>query len=541
MNNEPMYDVIVLGTGFGGGVLAMLLAKYGKKVLMIERNTHPRFAVGESTIPQMSLTMRILSIRHQIPELDHMTSALRIRKHISSGCGVKRNFGFVYHRPGQEQIPHQANQVGANYGEDSESHLIRQDIDAHYFYAAVRYGAVPCQNTQIKDIEIDEHEVRVFDAKGHVHRGRYLADGTGHDSIMARKLGLRDAPERLRTDCRSIFTHMVGVEPYDDHVAPLGAHCMPQRWHQGTLHHIFDGGWLWVIPFNNHDTTTSQLCSVGLQLDSRKFPKPSDRTAEQEFFDFLQKYPSMAAQFSKARGVRDWVSTGRLQFSSKRCFGDRFALLSHAAGFIDPLFSRGLGNTCDVNAALLRELLPALDDGDLSAARFAKVEELQQALIDTNDKLVAASYIAFRDYELWNAWYRVWVMGTFLATLRLQRAKMRYDETGDLKFLEGLDDPPQPGRMAPDYPKFNALFDKAVAVMYEVDDGLRTPASARSAIFELLRGATFAPPVYPFTDPELRFSVADQSAVERVRTWIKAKAPEDIKRLYFDVTSHAWV
>lgn len=541
MNSEPMYDVIVLGTGFGGGVLAALLAKYGKKVLMIERNTHPRFAVGESTIPQMTLSMRILSIRHQIPELDHMTSALRIRKHISSNCGVKRNFGFVYHRPGQPQIAEEANQVGATYGEDSESHLLRQDIDAHYFYTAVRYGAVPLQNVQIKDVEIDEREVRIFDHKGGVHRGRFLADGTGYDSIMAKKLWLRDAPDRLRTNCRSLFTHMVGVEPYDDHVAPRGAHGMPQRWHQGTLHHIFDGGWLWVIPFNNHDATTSQLCSVGLQLDSRRFPRPADRTPEEEFRDFLQKFPSIAPQFSRARAVRDWVSTGRLQFSSKRTIGDRFALLSHAAGFIDPLFSRGLGNTCDVNAALLEELLVALDDDDLSAARFAKVEALQQALIETNDKLVAASYIAFRDYELWNAWYRIWVMGTFLATLRLQRAKMRYDETGDRKFLEGLDDPPAPGRMAPDYPAFNALFDKAVALLYEVDDGLRTPASARDAIFALLRDATYAPPVYPFTDPAQRFSVADQSAVERVKSWIKVKAPEDIKRMYFDVTSHAWV
>ncbi|HEU4728933.1 MAG TPA: tryptophan 7-halogenase [Kofleriaceae bacterium] len=535
------YDVIILGTGFGGAVLATILAKHGKRVLMIERGTHPRFAVGESTIPQMSLSMRILSIRHQIPELDHVTSALRIRRHITSSCGVKRNFGFVYHRPGQPQQPLEANQVGAATGEDSESHLMRQDIDAHYFYTAVKYGAVPSQNTQVKEVEIDGSGVRVFDARGNVFRGRYLVDGTGHDSLLARKYSLRDTPTRLRTDCRSLFTHMVGVDPYDDHVEPRGAHRMPSAWHQGTLHHIFDGGWLWVIPFDNHKDATNPLCSVGLQLDSRRFPRPEGISPEQEFRAFLTRFPSMAGQFSRARAVRDWVSTGRLQFSSTRCFGERFGLLSHAAGFIDPLFSRGLFNTVEVNNLLATTLLQALDDDDFSLARFARLEALQQTLIDGNDKLVACSYSAFREFELWNAWYRIWVLGAFMAMFRLQRAKMRYDETGDIAFLEQLDDPPFPGRVSPDYDRFNVLFDAAVAVMDDVEAGRRSTSSARDQIFALLADASFAPPVYPFTDPSLRSSVADEAAVNRLKEWLAVKAPDDIKQRYFDVTSHAWL
>jgi FADH2 O2-dependent halogenase len=541
VTTNQLYDVIILGTGFGGAVLSTILAKHGKRVLMIERNPHPRFAIGESTIPQLSMSMRILAIRHGIPELDHMTSARRIREHIGSTCGVKRNFGFVYHRPGEPQRAHECNQVGANHGDDSESHLMRQDIDAHYFYTAVRYGAEPRQGVVVTDIELGRDEVRVIDAKGGSYRGRYLVDGTGHDSILARKLELRDRPPRLRTDCRSLFTHMVGVEPYDQHVEPRGAHQMPSLWHQGTLHHIFDGGWLWVIPFDNHSASTSQLCSVGLQLDSRRFPKPEGITPEQELRAFLERYPSMAPQFARARAVRDWVSTGRLQFSSRQCFGERWGMLSHAAGFIDPLFSRGLFNTVDLNGALANALLSALADDDFSMARFAKLEEHSQALVQTHDKLVACSYIAFRDFELWNAWYRLWALVSFLATLRLQRAKMRYDETGELRYLTQLDDAPFMGQASPDFAKVNELFARAVAIMYDVDDGKLAPAAAREQIFALLRGADYAPPVYPFTDPSLRYSVADQAAVERVKTWVATAAPADVRKLYFDVTSHAWL
>jgi FADH2 O2-dependent halogenase len=48
---------------------------------------------------------------------------------------------------------------------------------------------------------------------------------------------------------------------------------MKHMWHDGTLHHIFDGGWFWIIPFDNHKKSQNSLCSIGLMLDCRKYPK----------------------------------------------------------------------------------------------------------------------------------------------------------------------------------------------------------------------------------------------------------------------------
>lgn len=53
------------------------------------------------------------------------------------------------------------------------------------------------------------------------------------------------------------------------------------------LHHIFKGGWLWIIPFNNHRASTNPLCSVGLQLDPRLYPQREDLTPEEEFRAFI--------------------------------------------------------------------------------------------------------------------------------------------------------------------------------------------------------------------------------------------------------------
>ncbi|MEM9737391.1 MAG: FAD-dependent monooxygenase, partial [Pseudomonadota bacterium] len=47
-------DVLVLGGGPGGSAVATLLAEAGLKVVIVEKERHPRFHIGESLLP-MSL------------------------------------------------------------------------------------------------------------------------------------------------------------------------------------------------------------------------------------------------------------------------------------------------------------------------------------------------------------------------------------------------------------------------------------------------------------------------------------------------------
>lgn len=95
---------------------------------------------------------------------------------------------------------------------------------------------------------------------------------------------------------------------------------------QGTLHHVFKGGWFWVIPFNNHPAATNPLCSVGLQLDPRLYPQRNDLTPEAEFYTFVQQFPAIYAQLQRAHPVSDWQRVDRLQYSAHHIVGDRFAL-----------------------------------------------------------------------------------------------------------------------------------------------------------------------------------------------------------------------
>src|SRR2546430_2734249 len=270
--NVHNFDVAILGNGLSGSMLAAVLARHGVSVVLIDAEVHPRFAVGESTIPHTSLLISLIADKYDVPELDYLVNTDRLADHVCTTCGIKRSFGYVFHREGKTYEPREGLQFGTSAKD--ENHWFRQDIDAYLFNLAIHYGAVPRQKTKVTSLEIDEQGVRLLTSAGEEIHARYVVDGTGHKSIVADRFGLRE-------------------------------------------------------------------------------------------------YPSVAEQFATGKAVRPWVSTGRLQYSSRQTTGYRFCLMSHAAGFVDPLFSRGMVNTVEVIYGLIDPLLHALATDNFDQEGFA--------------------------------------------------------------------------------------------------------------------------------------------------------------------------
>ena len=85
MNNEigSEYDVIMLGSGLPGAVLAGIIARMGLKILVIEKGSHPRFAIGEAMLPQSTMWLDLLSERFDYPEIQDIISVENIQEKIS--------------------------------------------------------------------------------------------------------------------------------------------------------------------------------------------------------------------------------------------------------------------------------------------------------------------------------------------------------------------------------------------------------------------------------------------------------------------------
>ena len=484
------FDVIILGSGVGGSALATILAKHHLHVLMIDKKSHPRYAIGESLTTHTEILLKLLSRNYSIPEFEHLSSFHNVQENLStSACGHKRIFGFLYHNDGKEQSSHERIQ----WGTGDSSHLFRQEVDHYLAKAAVNYGAKLLEGISVTDLEINHHGVRVMVEGGRSFTSDYLVDASGYNSILARKFNLREHPTRFKTHSRSLFTHMVNVKGTDEAIQkPKHKKGRNIPWQRGTTHHVFKEGWMWVIPFDNHEQSTNPVCSVGINFNSHHSPK-GDLAPEQEFQQFIARFPSIASQFSSAQTVQNWTSTDRIQYSSKSCVGERYYILPHSSGFVDPIFSVGLTQTFLTINPLAALILQAVSEKNFSSQRFLPLANLQQKIFDYNDIIAYCTYISFRDFNLLNAWLRVWIMQHLMPVWKLGFSQLdlfakgyeprTLSQLSDVKYLEDLDT--QISRWGNDY------VSKAVAEIEKVDRGLISPDEAASNIISTLKSASW--------------------------------------------------
>jgi tetracycline 7-halogenase / FADH2 O2-dependent halogenase len=517
-SSDTQFDVAIIGTGLSGTILGSILARKGFRVILLDRTHHPRFAIGESTIAQTLSLLQLIAKRYDVPEIAWLGSFEDTVSRVGSSHGRKSNFGFMLHHDGMEPDPAETTML--RLLDTSGAHLFRQDSDAFMLHTAIRYGCTARQDYDVQKIVPGDDSVTILGADGSQYSARYLVDASGFRSPLATELGLRETPARLTHHARSVFTHMIGVKSVEDVITLPPAHVPPEPYASGTLHHLFDHGWMWIIPFGNHARATNPLCSVGIQLDPRYYPASTDLSAEEEFWRHVDRFPAVRRQLAGARSVREWVRTGRLQYSSRQTVGHRWCLMSHAAGFIDPLFSRGLANTCEIINTLAWRLIGALHDDDFSAERFAYVEQLEQGLLDYNDKLVSMSFIAFSNFDLWNAVFRIWSCANSIGGKRFLRAAELSRETGDDQHYQRLDDYPYPGLWWPvDF--YAELLDEAVAVCHDVADGKLSAQAAAEILTAKIRESDWLVPSLGFNRPDVHFIDPTPEKMAMMHEWAR--------------------
>ena len=80
--------------------------------------------------------------------------------------GIKKGFGYVYHRQDQQQDPGETMQVEFR---EYEHHYYRQDLDSYLLHTAIKYGATILQNTQLEDIFLHEDSVTLRTNRDNIH------------------------------------------------------------------------------------------------------------------------------------------------------------------------------------------------------------------------------------------------------------------------------------------------------------------------------------------------------------------------------------
>src|SRR5687767_118476 len=100
MSASTDYDVAIIGAGIAGSSLALILAKQGLRVIVVEKGKHPRFVIGESMVPSTSYGFEYLATKYGVPEFAAIYHYANLKEAGLTGW-PKQHFWFGYNEPGK--------------------------------------------------------------------------------------------------------------------------------------------------------------------------------------------------------------------------------------------------------------------------------------------------------------------------------------------------------------------------------------------------------------------------------------------------------
>jgi FADH2 O2-dependent halogenase len=355
---HELFDLAIVGSAFGGSLLASIARRLGRSVVLIERGRHPRFAIGESSTPLTNLFLEQLADRYDLARIRAFSKwGTWQRTHPGVAAGLKRGFSF-YHHELSKPWSHRADRsnellVAASPNEEiADTHWYRPDFDAFLVDEAVSNGVVYVDQTELTAFSEGPDGVHLTG----FHRGepiefraRFLVDASGARGFLWNQLQLGEDPIEGFPAREALFTHFTGVRRWETCIQDRsdrerhgseglkGPTAAPPPFppDDAALHHIFPGGWMWVLRFNNG--ITSAGASVSPEL-SKRLQLKAGATA---WARLLEQLPTVALQFADAEAVHPFVHLPSVAFRCHRGFGHRWALLPSAMGFLDPMLSTG--------------------------------------------------------------------------------------------------------------------------------------------------------------------------------------------------------
>ena len=535
-----LYDVAILGKHLAAGLLATVLSAQGVRVLLVGAPGDAADPAGETTVPYTAEVFLLLARRFNVPEIAAFGLFRDLPAEVKATSGVKKSLGFLYHRPDRPQDPAETVQFHVP-GEHGEWHPYRPTTDLYAVDLAAAYGAaVLGGDAVVADADADSAGAWVKADDGTVYRARFVVDAAGTGAPLVERHG-GTATEPALTHRSIVHTaHLTGLPPYEQVVPlPAGGRRATRNspWSEGTVHHLFEGGWLQLAAFDNHPDSSNHTVSATLSLDPASAlaaDLPADPAQAVE--TVLARFPDLARQLRPARPLGGWRREVAQQRTASCTVGERWFAFERSAARTDMFLSRDMTMAGELVHALAPVLIRAVRTDDYGTAPFERAAAFQAELGAFNDRLLAAARVACADFRLLNAYTRVWLLWQILADLSLKRARLdcaadageSADPSGDWAAVERFEWGGiwfrVPGGL-------REVLDRTFATIEEVRLGRRTAADAADRIFADLRRSAAVPPLYAFGDPDARVYRFTMAKRLQMLWWTRTSAPEDFRRL----------
>jgi tetracycline 7-halogenase / FADH2 O2-dependent halogenase len=381
------YDIAVVGSGFAGSLLAMIAHRLGRSVILIEKGIHPRVVIGESSTPLSNLLLEELTTRYGLASLRPLAkwgSWQRFYPQVS--CGLKRGFTFHHHVLGAPVSPDPQRRdqllvAASPRNEIADTHWYRADFDHFLVQEAEKLGVEYVDQVKLHRMTDYGDAVRLEGkrtGRDVEFRARFVADATGPRGFIHQALGLNEIEFQDYPQTQGLYSHFSGSRRLEGSLDSRTDEPAPYPIDDAAVHHVFDGGWVWVLQFNNGVTSAGVAATDGL---ASRLGFSDGVKAWERLLDLI---PALKRQFATARAERPFVHIPRMDFRSSAIAGSKWALLPSAAGFIDPLLSTGIPLTL-LGVARLVEII----EQDWGTERFD--ERLRNYVAQTDGELVATA------------------------------------------------------------------------------------------------------------------------------------------------------
>ena len=302
-------DVLVIGGGPAGSTVATLLARQGRKVVMLEKDHHPRFHIGESLLPGNVELFDHLGVREQVDRI-----------------GMPKH-GIEFVPPDSDARSYVEFSEGWDPSKSSAWQVRRSDLDELLFRNAAKQGAITFEGAQARQVSFDDQganvQVRRDDGSTGEWRARFVVDASGRDTLLANKFKTKQKnPDHNST---ALFGHF-------RHARRLSGR------REGNISICwFEHGWFWFIPLADGTTSVGAVCWA-YYLKAR-----GGKSLKEYFFETIALCPELQDRLKEATLVDDAVhATGNFSYCSTEATGNRHLLVGDAFTFIDPMFSSGV-------------------------------------------------------------------------------------------------------------------------------------------------------------------------------------------------------
>lgn len=335
-------DVLVVGGGPAGSTISALLAEQGWNVHVLEKDSHPRFHIGESLLPQSIPMLKRLGV---LSEVEKIGLAKYGAEMVSHRLGRSQMFYFA--KAFDESQPYAFEVKRSEFDAILANNAVAKGV---HFHEGVRAQRVEFRSGQTSVVHTEDRE-----GQARTWEARFIVDASGRDTFLSGQLGGKH--RSTKHGSAAIFAHFEGVI----RLSGMDEGNITAGW--------LNDGWCWLIPFKDGTMSVGVVCHPDY-IKSRNVP------LDQFLMDTLRQSPPIAKRMEKARPLTSTYAAANFSYRRETMCGDGYLMIGDAFAFIDPVFSSGVHlalNSGTIGAGVVDAYLRRSSDYPARRKQFERV------------------------------------------------------------------------------------------------------------------------------------------------------------------------